>query len=147
MTSSIDRTDSFSRRHIGPDDADLHAMLKVVGARSLDELVSQTIPAAIRSSTPLDLPPPLSENQLLTEARRLASRNRVFRSFIGVGYHDCIVPPVIKRNILENPGWYTAYTPYQARRRQATSVNARRALPWLPRLCAPARTRTSSAIP
>jgi len=67
--------------------------------RSLDELVSQTVPAAIRATAPLDLPPPLSETQLLAEARRLASHNRVFRSYIGVGYHDCIVPPVIKRNI------------------------------------------------
>jgi len=114
MAASIDPTESFSSRHIGPDEADLHAMLKVVGARSLDELVSQTVPASIRATAPLDLPPPLAEHQLLAEARRLASHNRVFRSYIGVGYHDCIIPPVIQRNILENPGWYTAYTPYQA---------------------------------
>jgi glycine dehydrogenase len=114
MPSPFEPTELFSQRHIGPDDSDLHAMLKVVGARSLDELVSQTVPTSIRATAPLDLPPPLSETQLLAEARRLASHNRVFRSYIGVGYHDCIVPPVIKRNILENPGWYTAYTPYQA---------------------------------
>ena len=114
MPSPIEPTEIFSQRHIGPDETDLVAMLKVVGARSLDELVSQTVPSSIHSSAPLDLPPPLSEYQLLAEARRLASHNRVFRSYIGVGYHDCIVPPVIKRNILENPGWYTAYTPYQA---------------------------------
>ncbi|HEX7599213.1 MAG TPA: glycine dehydrogenase (aminomethyl-transferring), partial [Polyangia bacterium] len=114
MASSNELNDSFCPRHIGPSKADLHPMLKAVGVRSLDELVSQTVPASIRTATPLQLPSPLTEHQLLAEARRLAGRNRVLRSYIGVGYHDCIVPPVIQRNVLENPGWYTAYTPYQA---------------------------------
>ena len=114
MASSDELNDSFCPRHIGPDATDLASMLKVVGVHSLDELVGQTVPAAIRSTTPLDLPPPLSEHDLLAEARRLAGHNRVFRSYIGMGYYDCIVPPVIQRNMLENPGWYTAYTPYQA---------------------------------
>jgi glycine dehydrogenase len=114
MAGAKQANDSFSPRHIGSDPNDLEAMLKVVGASSLDELVSQTVPAAIRLTTGLDVPPALGEHQLLAEARRLASRNRVTRSYIGVGYHGCIVPPVIQRNILENPGWYTAYTPYQA---------------------------------
>ena len=114
MASAHDPTDSFCPRHIGPDQVDLGEMLKVVGAGSLDELIGQTVPPSIRSRAPLDLPAPLTEYQLLAEARRLAGRNRVFRSYIGVGYHDCVVPPVIQRNVLENPGWYTAYTPYQA---------------------------------
>ena len=114
MAPSHELNDSFCPRHIGPDAADVNPMLKVVGARSLDELVGQTVPASIRSAAPLDLPPPLTEHQLLAEARRLAGHNRVFRSYIGVGYHDCIVPPVNMRNVMENPGWYTAYTPYQA---------------------------------
>ena len=114
MPSSIHPGEYFPQRHIGPADADLPEMLRVVGAHSLDELVTQTIPAAIRLGRALDLPPALTEHELLAEVRRLASRNRVLRSYIGMGYSDCIVPPVIQRNILENPGWYTQYTPYQA---------------------------------
>src|SRR3954451_21639447 len=89
-------------------------MLRAVGAASLEELVAQTVPGAIRSTAPLDLPPPLSEHELLEELRVLGARNKIARSFIGMGYSDCITPPVIQRNVLENPGWYTQYTPYQA---------------------------------
>lgn len=89
-------------------------MLESLGYGSLDELIDATIPASIRMKRPLALGPERSEYELLGEFRRLASQNQVLRSFIGMGYHDCIVPPVIQRNVLENPGWYTQYTPYQA---------------------------------
>ena len=89
-------------------------MLRVVRATSLDELIEQTVPAAIRTSRPLELAPPLTEHEVLTELRRLGGRNRRVRAYIGMGYAEAILPPVIQRNVLENPGWYTAYTPYQA---------------------------------
>ncbi len=89
-------------------------MLRVVRAPSLDDLITETVPAAIRSSRPLELAPPLSEHEVLTELRRLGSRNRRVRAYIGTGYAESILPAVILRNVLENPGWYTAYTPYQA---------------------------------
>ena len=104
----------FQSRHIGPDEAERDEMLAVVGASSLDALMDEAIPARIRLNRPLDLPDGQSEYEFLRDLRRVAARNRVFRSFIGAGYHDTITPPVIQRNILENPGWYTAYTPYQA---------------------------------
>jgi glycine dehydrogenase len=106
--------DEFLPRHIGPRPADLAEMLRVVRADSLDELIAETVPAAIRTSRPLELPPALSEHEVLTELRRLGSRNRRVRAYIGMGYAEAILPAVILRNILENPGWYTAYTPYQA---------------------------------
>jgi glycine dehydrogenase len=106
--------DSFLTRHIGPDEADQKEMLRAVGAASLEELVAQTIPEAIRLRAPLDLPPGETEHELLREARALASQNKIARSYLGMGYSDCLTPPVIQRNIVENPGWYTAYTPYQA---------------------------------
>jgi glycine dehydrogenase len=111
---SATQRDEFLLRHIGPRPADLVEMLRVVRAASLDELVEQTVPAGIRISRPLELPPPLTEHEALTELRRLGSRNRRVRSYIGMGYAEAILPPVIQRNILENPGWYTGYTPYQA---------------------------------
>jgi glycine dehydrogenase len=89
-------------------------MLRVVGAKSLDELMDQTVPAAIRIKRPLDLPPAKSEHALLETLHGVASKNEVWKSYIGMGYSDCVTPPVIQRNILENPGWYTPYTPYQA---------------------------------
>ncbi|MGH7483841.1 MAG: aminomethyl-transferring glycine dehydrogenase, partial [Longimicrobiales bacterium] len=107
-------TDGFARRHIGPDDAEIGAMLERLGYATLDELVDAAIPASIRLGRPLEIPAAVSEIEALRELREIAGRNRVHRSFIGMGYHDCITPPVIQRNILENPGWYTAYTPYQA---------------------------------
>ncbi|MGE3956305.1 MAG: aminomethyl-transferring glycine dehydrogenase [Vicinamibacterales bacterium] len=104
----------FQSRHIGPDAADTEAMLKVVGAPSLDALMDEAIPARIRLEAPLDLPDGMSEHGFLRELRGIAARNQVFRSFIGLGYYDCVTPSVILRNVLENPGWYTPYTPYQA---------------------------------
>jgi len=106
--------DEFLSRHLGPQPADLADMLRVVRAASLDDLIAETVPAAIRTPRPLDLPPALSEHEVLRELRRLGGRNRRVRAFIGLGYAESVLPPVIQRNILENPGWYTAYTPYQA---------------------------------
>jgi glycine dehydrogenase len=105
---------SFLSRHVGPDAHDIAEMLKALGAPSLDALIAEVVPDTIRVRAPLSLPPARTEHELLVECRRLASQNRVFRSYIGLGYSDCITPPVIQRNILENPGWYTQYTPYQA---------------------------------
>ena len=110
----LQRTDSFVPRHLGPDHEEQEAMLQVVGAASLDQLIDQTVPAPIRSQRPLSLPGPRPESDVLDEMAALAARNQLFRSFIGMGYYDTITPPVILRNILENPGWYTQYTPYQA---------------------------------
>src|SRR6266436_5531364 len=107
-------SDRFVRRHIGPSQADIQQMLAVCGFPSLDALIDAAVPAQIRLRRPLNLPPSRSEHGLLTELRAIAKKNKVARSFIGAGYSDCITPPVIQRNILENPGWYTAYTPYQA---------------------------------
>ncbi len=106
--------DTFVRRHVGPNEEEIAAMLAVVGADSLGTLVDQTVPRSIRLQRELDLGPERGEHELLAELRELAGRNRVFRSYLGMGYAGCIVPPVILRNILENPGWYTQYTPYQA---------------------------------
>ena len=106
--------DRFQDRHNGPDAAQTAQMLRVIGVESVEELISQTVPPAIRLERPLNLPAPLTEREFLREFRALMSQNVVARSFIGLGYHDTVTPPVILRNILENPGWYTAYTPYQA---------------------------------
>ncbi len=105
--------DVFADRHLGPRPADVERMLASLSLHSLDELVDATIPASIRVSGTLDLPEPRSEREALAELERMAARNRVFRSYLGLGYHDCIVPAAIRRNVLENPGWYTQYTPYQ----------------------------------
>ena len=110
----LDPTDTFPRRHLGPTDADIQEMLATLGLQSLNALVDATVPEGIRLSKPLSLGPPRGEHEVLGELRRLAGRNQVFRSLIGMGYHDCITPPIIQRNVLENPGWYTQYTPYQA---------------------------------
>jgi len=106
--------DRFVNRHIGPSKSDLAPMLKEIGAASVDELISQTIPEKIRLKASLNLPEAISEDLHLAKASRLAQTNDVFTSYIGAGYYDTITPPVILRNILENPGWYTQYTPYQA---------------------------------
>ncbi|HEY8212406.1 MAG TPA: aminomethyl-transferring glycine dehydrogenase [Myxococcaceae bacterium] len=106
--------DAFPDRHIGPDEADRQAMLQALDARSLDELIDQTVPTAIRLSRKLELPAGKSEHILLEDLRAIANQNHIFRTYIGQGYSDCITPGVILRNILQNPGWYTAYTPYQA---------------------------------
>src|SRR5436305_1354110 len=104
---------TFARRHIGPSPRDVDAMLETVGAKSLAALMSQTLPASIRQQRPLDLGEPLSETEALAHMQKLAAQNRVFTSLIGQGYSGTILPPVIQRNILETPAWYTAYTPYQ----------------------------------
>src|SRR5437762_923949 len=109
-----DRVDSFARRHIGPNQQARSAMLTEIGFENLDALIDATVPKNIRLDRPLNLPEAASEWDALTELRELAKKNVVARSFIGAGYSDTITPPVIQRNILENPGWYTAYTPYQA---------------------------------
>lgn len=113
-TDLLKPLDTFPRRHLGPGALDLERMLEVLGVSSLDELIDETVPAAIRLQRPLQLNPARSESQVLADLRKLAARNKVFRSFIGMGYYDTITPGVILRNILENPGWYTQYTPYQA---------------------------------
>ena len=110
----LNPSDTFVHRHIGPRDSNIKEMLATLGCDSLDQLVDQTIPAAIRLKEPLKLGPPRGEHESLAELRAIAEKNRVCRSFIGMGYYDTILPPVIQRNILENPGWYTQYTPYQA---------------------------------
>ncbi|MCH7792214.1 MAG: glycine dehydrogenase (aminomethyl-transferring), partial [Planctomycetes bacterium] len=112
--SPLAPTDTFVHRHIGPNDADIAGMLSLLGLPSLDALVDQTVPTSIRMDRPLNLGQPRGEHELLSELRKMAGRNKVFRSCIGMGYHGTITPPVILRNVLENPGWYTQYTPYQA---------------------------------
>jgi glycine dehydrogenase len=109
-----DSQDGFSTRHIGTTPATMQKMLEYLGFASLDDLIEKTVPAAIRLLQPLNLPPASSEYEALQQLKSIASRNQIYRSYIGMGYSDCITPPVILRNILENPGWYTAYTPYQA---------------------------------
>src|SRR3954465_1895322 len=104
---------SFARRHIGPSARDVTAMLETVGARSVDALMGEPLPASIRQATPLDLGKPLSETEAIAHMAELAAQNQVFTSLIGQGYSGTILPAVIQRNILENPAWYTAYTPYQ----------------------------------
>src|SRR5882757_191431 len=104
---------SFARRHIGPSPRDISAMLETVGAKSLSALMSETLPSSIRQQKPLDLDEPLSETEALAHMAKLAAQNQVFTSLIGQGYSGTILPPVIQRNILANPAWYTAYTPYQ----------------------------------
>ncbi len=107
-------TENFYTRHLGPQKQDTAAMLKVLGLSNLDELIQKVVPASIHLSRPLDLPPAVSEQDYAKEIQEIASENQVFTNYIGQGYYNCTVPPVIQRNIFENPGWYTAYTPYQA---------------------------------
>src|SRR3989449_1917805 len=104
----------FQSRHIGPDGTERDAMLKVIGVSSLEALINEAVPARIRLKKPLNLPSGQPEYQFLRDLGRIAARNQVFKSYIGLGYYDCITPSVILRNVLENPGWYTPYTPYQA---------------------------------
>ncbi len=113
-TETLAHPDQFVRRHIGPNAAETAAMLKLLGHDSIDALTDAAVPKQIRLSKSLNLPAARSEFDALRELKSIASQNQVFRSFIGQGYYDCITPPVIQRNVLENPGWYTQYTPYQA---------------------------------
>ena len=105
---------AFSSRHIGPDSAEKSEMLAAIGVKSIQELIDKTIPSHIRLSGELKIDAALSEQEYLQHITALGAQNKVFKSFIGLGYNETIVPSVILRNVLENPGWYTAYTPYQA---------------------------------
>ena len=118
-TRVLNASDTFAHRHIGPSEAEIQEMLEAVGCRSLEELANQTVPEGIRlrrdmKLAGLDVSRAMGERECLVRLRAMADENRVFRSYIGMGYHDCITPGVILRNIMENPGWYTQYTPYQA---------------------------------
>ncbi|MFA0961903.1 aminomethyl-transferring glycine dehydrogenase [Roseivirga sp. BDSF3-8] len=114
MKIDLKARQNFASRHNGPDEDQIREMLQTVNATSVEELIAQTIPESIRLKKPLDLPSPVTENAFLNDFKKLASENKVLKSYIGMGYYGTIVPGVIQRNILENPGWYTAYTPYQA---------------------------------
>ncbi|MBK0383277.1 aminomethyl-transferring glycine dehydrogenase [Pedobacter sp. SD-b] len=114
MKLNVDYKEQFENRHIAPNEQDKLAMLKAVGAGSIEELIDQTVPKNIRLKKPMNLPAAKSEFEYLHDLRITASKNKVFKSYIGKGYNDVVLPAVIQRNILENPGWYTQYTPYQA---------------------------------
>lgn len=110
----LDFADGFIRRHIGPSETEVTDMLGSLGFASLDELTNSTVPADIRSDHELDIPSPRGEAEFLSALKTIAGKNKVYRNCIGMGYHGTVTPPVILRNVLENPGWYTQYTPYQA---------------------------------
>src|SRR5437868_8611563 len=114
MEAGTQTIDNFARRHIGPIAEEIEAMLREIGMPDLNALVDATVPKNIRLDRELSLPEAKSEAEALAELRAISKKNKVAKSFIGAGYSDCVTPPVIQRNILENPGWYTAYTPYQA---------------------------------
>jgi len=114
MSINISRTDSFASRHIGPNEHEIEQMVHRLGDSSLDAFIEKVVPPALRSHNALKIGPARSEFDLLNEVKTIASQNTIYRSLIGMGYHDTVTPPVILRNILENPGWYTQYTPYQA---------------------------------
>src|SRR5882762_9696346 len=107
MAVDLESPDRFPSRHIGPDDGDVAEMLAALGLASLDALVAQTVPADIRLAAALKLPAAVTEAEVLAELRALSEKNQVWRSFLGLGYSDCVTPPVVLRNIIENPGWYT----------------------------------------
>jgi glycine dehydrogenase len=112
--AGLPHPDQFRRRHIGPNAAETHEMLSLLGYRTIDDLATAAVPKKIRLEKELNLPAARTEFEALAEIKKIADENKVFRSFIGMGYYNCIVPPVIQRNVFENPGWYTQYTPYQA---------------------------------
>jgi glycine dehydrogenase len=114
MKINLNQKSGFNERHIGPSKNDQKEMLDLIGVKSLDQLINETIPESIRLKRELSLPEPLTEFEFLKHFGSLANENKIYKSYIGLGYYGCITPPVILRNILENPGWYTAYTPYQA---------------------------------
>ncbi|HMG25792.1 MAG TPA: glycine dehydrogenase (aminomethyl-transferring), partial [Acidimicrobiia bacterium] len=111
--SELEERDRFVGRHVGPDADEQSRMLATLGLPSLDELIDRAVPESIRTRDPLRVPPTHGEADVVGRLRELASRNEVFTSLIGMGYSDSITPPVIQRNVLEDPAWYTAYTPYQ----------------------------------
>ena len=112
--SELEQHDEFIDRHIGPCAIEIAAMLAAIGADSLNHLIDQTVPAAIRLPADLPLPAPQREHEALATLKAIASKNVINKSCIGMGYYDTLTPKVILRNVMENPGWYTAYTPYQA---------------------------------
>ncbi|MBC6366499.1 aminomethyl-transferring glycine dehydrogenase [Algoriphagus sp. AK58] len=114
MQINLSNAVKFESRHNGPTEAEIAEMLEKIGASSLEELINQTVPTSIQLERPLNLPAAQLESEFLKNFKKLASKNKVFKSYIGMGYYDTIVPGVVLRNVLENPGWYTAYTPYQA---------------------------------
>jgi glycine dehydrogenase len=114
VPANILSMNQFSERHIGPNSSDQESMLNSIGVSTIEELIEQTIPNSIRLNEKMDLPDAMSESELLDHMKSLGRKNKNYRSYIGLGYYNTILPGVIQRNILENPGWYTAYTPYQA---------------------------------
>ncbi len=114
MNVNLNDCGSFESRHNGPTPAQLDEMIRLIGVTSVDNLINEAIPSTIRKQRSLNLPDALNEFQYLNKIKQTAAKNKIFQSFIGQGYYNCVVPTVIQRNILENPGWYTAYTPYQA---------------------------------
>ncbi|MFN0013395.1 MAG: glycine dehydrogenase (aminomethyl-transferring), partial [Saprospiraceae bacterium] len=112
--SHFQHPDRFQNRHIGPNSHDLPEMLRFLNVSSIDELIHQTVPDSIRLKKPLDLPAAQSEFEYLAELKTTAQLNRVMRNYIGMGYYGTITPSVVLRNVFQNPGWYTQYTPYQA---------------------------------
>ena len=114
MAANLDPIDQFPPRHIGPDEHEIAQMLRTLELKSLDELIDATVPRGIRLKRPLQLPRGRGELELLEELEQIAAKNQVFKSFIGMGYHDTVTPGVILRNVMQNPGWCTQYTPYQA---------------------------------
>src|SRR5574343_1347354 len=104
----------FQGRHIGPNPSDLKAMLATINEPSIESLISKTVPDSIRIKGDLNVPPAISEFEYLTELKKVAAKNKLYKNFIGMGYYGTITPSVILRNVFQNPGWYTQYTPYQA---------------------------------
>jgi glycine dehydrogenase len=111
---SLEHPDKFVNRHIGPSEEEISQMMKEMGISSIEQLINETIPSSIKLNKELSVTPPLSEFQFIENLKKIARKNKIFKSYIGMGYHPTIIPAVIQRNILENPGWYTQYTPYQA---------------------------------
>ena len=107
-------SNNFINRHNGPRESQVPGMLKSIGLNSIDELIDETIPSSIRKKESLKLADGMNEYEYITHLREIGSKNKIFKTYIGLGYYDTILPGVIQRNILENPGWYTSYTPYQA---------------------------------
>ena len=114
MIIDLNDRDSFQHRHNSPSEKEIEKMLTVIGVNSVESLIAETIPSSIRSEKKLTLPPAKSEYDYIKDLKKTAQKNTIANSFIGQGYYNTIIPPIIQRNILENPGWYTAYTPYQA---------------------------------
>src|SRR5689334_1683172 len=109
-----EQSNEFRSRHIGPNEAETKAMLKTIGESSLESLAAKTVPQGIRMQETLDIPPAMNEHEYLRHIKEISLKNKVYKNYIGQGYYDTIIPSVILRNVFENPGWYTQYTPYQA---------------------------------